>query len=92
MKLKDYLRQSIVAQEQVRAEVLRMMPAFPKPHIKRSNGVWACTRVVYQDEFLCAYGLTPRAAFDAAANGMVDPGIELAFVMNNAPAWTLENA
>lgn len=92
MKLKDYLRQSIVAQEQVRAEVLRMMPAFPKPHIKRSNGVWACTLVVWQDEFCCAFGLTPQSAFEAAATGRVDPGVELTFVMNNAPAWALENA
>lgn len=47
-------------------DLQRMLPAFPKPHIRPiGGGQWECTRHVYQDEFTSAQGDSAEAAYNA---------------------------
>lgn len=80
--LRNYLQQSQCAEAVISAEVKRLMPAFPKPHLYKLEGAWYCTRHLVQDEFFTAQGLTPKAAFYGG-----DRSVDLETIMRDAPTW-----
>lgn len=61
---------------------LKILPAFPKPHLFKADGVWYCVRHAYQDEFVTVSGVTPKAAFNGG-----DMLLDTEAVMRDAPTW-----
>jgi hypothetical protein len=87
MKLADHMRQVAAAEAAMSEWVCRTMPAHPKPHLYKLEGVWYCTRHLWQDEFFRSCGTSPATAF---AGGEVS--IDTETLMRDAPTWMDDHA
>lgn len=92
ISLRSYLQQSASAEASLTAHVLRMMPAFPKPHLFKRDGTWHCTRHVGADEFMTEQGVNAEQAWVACNLPPKWSRTDLAALLSPShyPAWARE--
>lgn len=87
-----FQHQSAQAEMAIKAQIKRLMPAYPKPHLYKRDGAWHCVRHVYADEFLTAQGVNAEQAWIACNLPPKWSRTDLAALLSPShyPAWAQE--